>query len=290
VAIEYLIGVDGGGSGTRVRVVAAQGGRVLGQGHAGPSGLSQGVAQAWTHIDAAIAMAFDAAPPAPARCALGLGLAGVHDAALRNAFLQAAPAFAALVVETDGHTALIGAHGGAPGVVLAAGTGSVGEVLRANGERASAGGWGFPAGDEGSGAWLGLRAMALAQQALDGRARAAALARAVWRHTAADEASLRRWLADAGQQRYAELAPLVFEHENADPAAAALLERAVGALEELALALDGSRTLPVAVVGSIGQRLAPRLNPALRARSVAPAGDAIDGALQLVRRACVSSA
>lgn len=53
--------------------------------------------------------------------------------------------------------------------VVELGTGSVGGALLTNGRKLSVGGWGFPSGDEGSGAWLGLRAAQLAQQALDGR-------------------------------------------------------------------------------------------------------------------------
>ena len=76
--VRHLIGVDGGGTGTRARVTDAQG-QLLGNGTAGPSGLSQGVEQAWRHINQAITAAFaDAALPLPPphQCALGLALAG----------------------------------------------------------------------------------------------------------------------------------------------------------------------------------------------------------------------
>ena len=66
---------------------------------------------------------------------------------------------------------LLGAHEGRPGAIVAAGTGSVGEALRRDGLRVAVGGWGFPVGDEGSGAWLGLRAMRETHRAIDGRAR-----------------------------------------------------------------------------------------------------------------------
>ena len=38
------------------------------------------------------------------------------------------------------------------------------------------------------------------------------------------------------------------------------------------------------LLGSIGLRMADRLPPALRARLVQPAGDAVDGAYRLVRQ------
>jgi glucosamine kinase len=51
----------------------------------------------------------------------------------------------------------------------------------------------------------------------------------------------------------------------------------------MAAVLDPEGQLPVAVAGSVGQRLAPRLNAGLRARCVEPAGDAAEGALMLLQ-------
>ena len=51
--IRYALGVDGGGTGTRVRVWTSAG-ALVGHGEAGPSALSQGVDQAWQHIEQAI--------------------------------------------------------------------------------------------------------------------------------------------------------------------------------------------------------------------------------------------
>jgi len=284
--IEYLIGVDGGGTGTRA-LVARRGGPVLGQGEAGPSALGQGIESAWQQIELAIARAFDAAAvvrPAFAHCALGAGLSGISNAPWRDAFLAQNPGYAKLLAETDGFTMLVGAHDGRPGALLAAGTGSIGEVWRADGTRASVGGWGFPAGDEGSGAWLGLRAMRIAQCAMDGRLPVGTLSRRVWAQCGEDAETLQAWCGRAGQFAYAQLAPAVFDTEDSDPASAQLLARAVVELEAIAHALDPAGALPLAVLGSVGQRLSPRLSPALLARCVAVADGPAAGALTLIRR------
>ncbi len=47
--IEYLIGVDGGGTGTRVRL-ALPDGTELAQAQSGPSGLALGIGPAWQSI------------------------------------------------------------------------------------------------------------------------------------------------------------------------------------------------------------------------------------------------
>jgi len=282
--IRYALGVDGGGTGTRVRLWT-DGGTLVGHGEAGPSALAQGVAQAWTHIGEAVARAFASAglaAPVAGHCVLGLGLAGAVAPHLSAAFFRAAPEYALIVLETDSRTALMGAHAGRPGAIVAVGTGAVGEALHADGRRVAVSGWGFPVGDEGSGAWLGLRAMRIAHRALDGRAPAGTLARAVWRRVGDRRDALLEWCADARQHEYAQLAPLVFECAGTDAAAQSLVQDIAQEIEDMALALDPGLQLPIALLGSIGLRMADRLPPALRARLVEPAGDAVDGAHRLV--------
>jgi glucosamine kinase len=290
--VEYLVGVDGGGSGTRALLARRDGGAVIGSGQAGPSALARGIAPAWQAIATATTRAFESAglPSVTwSDCALGAGLSGASHAPWRDAFLGANIGFARVALDSDSFTMLLGAHAGRPGAIVAAGTGSVGEVLRMDGSRASIGGWGFPIGDEGSGAWLGWQAVRHAQAAMDGRALAGALARHVWATCGADRVALLDWCRGAGQFEYAQLAPAVFAAEADDPYAVALLESAVAELEAIAHALDPEGELPLAVSGSVGRRLAPRFSPALRGRSVELAQAADAGALTLIRRALQTS-
>jgi glucosamine kinase len=283
--IRYVIGVDGGGSGTRARVASLDG-AMLGAADAGPSALGQGTAQAWTNVRHVLDAAFSRTELRidPAQCALGLGLSGANVARRREAFLAAAREFEHIALDTDAYTTLLGAHRGEPGAIVASGTGSVGEALRRSGLRVSIGGWGFPVGDEGSGAWLGMRAMRRAHHALDGWAPVSPLVHSVWDVAGSTRESLLGWCERAGQHAYARLAPLVFDAAGTDPWAASLLDAAVRSLESIANALDPDGTLPLSVFGSIGTRLQPRLAARIRARCVAPAGDAIDGAMRLVRQ------
>ncbi|WP_216369731.1 hypothetical protein [Ramlibacter montanisoli] len=80
--VDYLIGVDGGGSGTRALVHRVRG-EVVGTGLAGPSALQQGIPQAWDNVLAAVRRGFEAggvAVPPWQRCALAAGLSGVSHA------------------------------------------------------------------------------------------------------------------------------------------------------------------------------------------------------------------
>jgi glucosamine kinase len=284
--VDYLIGIDGGGSGTRA-LVQRRHGETVGTGTAGPSALGQGIPQAWDNVQAAVRRAFESAGlsvPAWQRCALAAGLSGVSHAPWREAFLAQDPGFARLEAETDSFTMLLGAHDGRPGVIVIAGTGSIAEALRADGSRATVGGWGFRVDDEGSGGWLGLQAVRHGLAAFDGRANASPLARRVWMHCGDEREALQDWCQESGQFEYAQLARAVFECEATDPVAARLLQDATSALEDLVLAIDPRGRLPVAVAGSIGERLAPRMRPALRHRLVTARGGAAEGAVMLARR------
>lgn len=284
--IHYAIGIDGGGTSTRARVVHRSG-VVVGEGKAGASGLTQGIGQAWRHITQAISQATKGRlragwpEPVPGNCALGLGLAGANNAAWHAECLAADPGYASLKLESDAVTALLGAHGGHPGALVIVGTGAVGLALLPDGQRRTSGGWGFPSGDEGSGADLGLQAVNLTQRALDGRALPGPLTLAVLQATGGKPEALLAWCGAAGQGEYASLTPLIFSHEASDPDAARLLERALHQLEVLARAVDPTHTLPLVVAGSVGQRLAPRLCALVGACVVPPQGDAMDGALTL---------
>jgi glucosamine kinase len=283
--VRYVIGVDGGGTGTRVRLTRLDG-EVLAFAQAGPSALGQGIEQAWRNVSQAIEQTFrDAAVNnwEPRECAIGLGLAGAIVASQSHDFLHAANRFGQVALASDGFTALLGAHRGKPGAIVIAGTGSIGEALLPNGRHVFIGGWGYPIGDEGSGAWLGMYAMRRTQQAVDGRVAAGALVRAVQDVAGETRDELLAWCERAGQHAYAMLAPLVFDVETADPYAAELLNAAVRSIDDIAVALDADGTLPLVVSGSVGLRLQPRLAPRVRARLVEPAGDAIDGALRLIR-------
>jgi N-acetylglucosamine kinase len=98
----------------------------------------------------------------------GLGEVPAHDAKVLALLDHQVPV--PFEPMNDVFLAHLGALGGAAGVLVLAGTGSM-AVARGGEERvARVGGWGDILGDEGSAAWIGREALALATKALDGRA------------------------------------------------------------------------------------------------------------------------
>lgn len=283
---EYLIGVDGGGTGTRVRIERPDG-TPVGYGTGGPSGLMHGAEKAWNAILQAMEKAFadaDLAFPPLRRVAAGFGLAGVNNRQWAAEFAAQNPGFGAVAIETDAFTTLLGAHRGKPGAIIAIGTGSVGEVWLPDGTRREVGGWGFPSSDEASGAWLGLHAINYVQRVLDGREAESDFARALIDACGGDRHGVHAWLAQANQTVYAQLAPIVVAHAASDDVARRLMSEAGKEAEKLADALDPSGTLPIALCGGIAEALRPYLRGRLLERVVAPHADSAAGALLLIRR------
>jgi glucosamine kinase len=283
---EFLIGVDGGGTGTRACIARADGVE-LARGSSGPSALMHGSAPAWAAVLAAVQHAFGEAGlalPALDRIAIGLGMAGVHNKQWAADFAANNPGFGMMALATDAFTTLLGAHQGQPGAIVAIGTGSVGEALLADGTRREVGGWGFPSSDEAGGAWLGMRAINHAQRVLDGRAASGEFARAVIGRCCGDRDGVFAWLAGAGQGAYAQLAPLVIEHAPADQAARDIMVLAGQEIAQIAAALDPTSRLPIALCGGLAAPVRGYLPEPLAARVVMPTADAVGGALQLIRR------
>ncbi|MDO8702056.1 MAG: BadF/BadG/BcrA/BcrD ATPase family protein [Undibacterium sp.] len=292
---QYLIGVDGGGTGTRVLLADANGAD-LGRGSGGPSGLMHGAEQAWQSILAAIKRAFlDAGLNAPAYSdmAIGCGLAGVNNKQWAADFTAKNPGFAGLVLETDAGTTLLGAHQGEPGVVIALGTGSVGEVMMEDGSRREVGGWGFPSSDEASGAWLGLRAINHVQHVLDGRSEADDLSAALIAYCIAQSGvskdsgkakdAVFNWLAQANQTKFAQLAPIVIDNAPHVAKANEMMLAAGAEVVKMARALDPTGLMPIALCGGLAEPMTAYLPQELKRRVIKPKGDSASGALILVK-------
>lgn len=281
---KYLIGVDGGGSGTRV-IVSTPDLQIIAKAEGAPSALGQGIEKAWRAIMDTLALAFSKSSiPVPmlSECAIGLGLSGANNIIWKNQFYLRNPGFQKILIDTDGFTTLMGAHAGQPGVIVAVGTGSVGMVLKPDGERISVSGWGFPAGDEASGAWLGLRAASLTQKALDGRRQHSPLSKAVQKFCGEDQEEFMNWLGEAKQNAFAKLAPLVFQVADTDPEARKLLMKAGEEISLMAKTLDPKGEYPLSICGRLGEALIPFLPEVIKNKNQTAKGDSAYGALTMI--------
>ena len=151
------------------------------------------------------------------------------------------------------------------------------------------GGWGFTHDDEGGGAWLGLQAVKITLQALDGRLPLSSLANLVYARFEDNLEQFVSWTNQANSTAFAELAPIVIQQCQAgDPVALKIMEEAVSAVNRLGDTLhaaqpDQARILPCSLIGGIAPFMEPMLCDTLRAR-LSPCQLTPDaGAILLVR-------
>lgn len=168
-----IIGVDGGGSRTRVTVCDESGVTVAaadGPGSAVRPGEIERSAQVVRDV---VNEALSAISGRPGQVRmLCVGVAGVGREAEHSELVQALEAWqlaASVLVVTDATIALEDAFGNGPGILLTAGTGSIAYGRGPTGSFGRCGGWGPVCGDEGGGAWIGRRALGVVTASHDGR-------------------------------------------------------------------------------------------------------------------------
>ncbi len=284
---DLFLGVDGGGTGCRVRLVDAAG-RRLGDGKAGAANIRLGLDVSWGRIlnatDQALAEAGLDRSALP-RIHAGLGLAGITGPADSARVTAGAPGFASVAAETDAHTACLGAFGGRDGAILILGTGSAGYAL-VGGRSHPIGGWGFEISDDGSGAQLGREAIRAAVRAYDGLGPESAFTRAIMARLGGHPPDVVAWVNGAKPGDYGSLAPLAFEHASAgDPVATALVRMTAAHVETFVdrlIALGAGR---VALMGGVAPAILGWLPERVRAVLAPAEGDAMDGAILLAHRA-----
>jgi N-acetylglucosamine kinase-like BadF-type ATPase len=191
---DLVVGLDAGGTRTRAVLAAAEDGRLLGEGAAGPgNALTVPVPRLTDHLAEAIGQAV----PDRARArvvAVSGGFAGATAAsteepghvnartALTAALRRLGIAADRLRVCSDIEAAFASAPGTpADGLALVAGTGAVALRITDRRSTATVDGDGWLLGDDGSGFWIGRSAVRAALRMADGRGAATALAVSVGR-------------------------------------------------------------------------------------------------------------
>ncbi len=238
----HVLGIDAGGSKTTALLAGADG-RVVAEARGGGANLqAHGELEVEKVLHAVIDRALGPSGIMPA--AVCLGMAGVDregDGEIIRGIMRRLGFKAHTLIVNDALIALVAGAGNGPGLVLISGTGSIAYGVNARGVAARAGGWGAALGDEGSGFWIGRRALVAVARGADGRGPGTRLTDLVLQHF--------------GLQRPGQLVTVIYDHAHGRRDVAAL-----GALVERARA-EGD-----AVAAEILKEAAAEL--ALAARSV----------------------
>ena len=277
---EIVVGIDAGGIKTRVIIASPSGDQIADS--VGPgAAMAPGNADACAETIAAVVVAAleSAALTDVVPRVLYAGVAGTgresEQIALQDALSRMEIADE-VVVETDASIALADAFGDRSGVILISGTGSIAFGRGPAGMLARCGGWGFTFGDEGSGAWIGRRALSVVAASHDGREPETTLTGAILTAAQVNEVEqLIPWALAADREALAALAPSVLAMAMQDDVRAnSIVDMAV---EELVLHVralarklfvDDRAAFDLALTGGLlhkGSLLRKRLERRLRA-------------------------
>ncbi|MFC8509282.1 N-acetylglucosamine kinase [Streptomyces sp. NPDC057411] len=295
--IQWVVGVDAGGTRTRARLAEAASGRVLGEGAGGPgNALSVAPDALVRHLVDALR---GAAPSGGSVAAVVGGFAGGGPGGGRERALLALTAALSEAGLRAGHVEVRGdadvafaAGRGAPaaGLVLIAGTGAAGARVVDRRAVSAVDGDGWLLGDAGSGFWLGREALRAVLRGLDGRGPWTALAGPVGELCGGlSKEHVVRYAYAAEPVRLASLSPVVVEVAGAgDVVASGLLDRAAEELGSTVRALKPRFGEPLVTTGGLLGPDGPLLGR-LAARVAGlglvpdPVPDGLGGAVALAR-------
>lgn len=280
--MNYVVGVDGGGSTCRL-ALADRRGRILGQAKSGPANIRTDFPGAFENImtalrEAALQAGVPAEDAAGSTAVLGLAGANVGDYAQR---LKSRLPFRNSVIVSDGTIAAYGALGAHEGVVGIVGTGSVFAVRRTQRVR-MIGGWGFQISDLGGGARLGRQLLEETLLAYDGVRPASPLTEQVLTEFEMQPGRLVERVRDATPELYAGFVPmLVRAADEGDQIANAILDAGCRDVERMLHAILNGDIDRLCLVGGLASTYVQRLDEPYR-RLLKPAlGDALQGAIAL---------
>jgi glucosamine kinase len=236
--MALYLGIDGGGTKTTCAVgddtstiatITGPGGNVI----------RVGEAEARKSLQAAISQGCCEAKVSPLRiqaaCVGAAGAGHAEVAAAVKGMVRNILPNAAIQVVGDMVIAHEATLHGEPGVLVIAGTGSIAYGRNAAGETARAGGWGFQVSDEGSGQWIGRKAVTEALRAFDANESNELMDRiiAAWKLPSRDD--LIRFANNSPTPNFSELFPVVQQAaDEGDGAALRILSQAAEELCSLA--------------------------------------------------------
>jgi len=292
--VNFVLGIDGGATKTIARLINVESDEQW-QVSAGPSSLSHNFSDAINILEKLIKELVNLSRCELANVATVFGLAGTENTKLVASLqLVFANRFACFDICSDAKTSAYGANDGAEVVAVALGTGSVGMRLQRSesGELTHhlVGGWGFFIGDEGGGAKLGYYGVQtlVAEFQHFGYANSK-LAQSIATFIGANVATLSRyhianWLVLAQPIDFAQLAPLVFQHQHTCSVAEQLLAEHAKHVQNLIDDTRANVNLPVVLLGGLAQPTMALLSKTTQSLLISPKGSALDGACLLAKQ------
>ena len=279
---KYLIGIDGGGSKCRARLTTSSG-ELLALGTSGSANYLLGARHSLSSLLQSIDDALSKVGLTQdifKDTVVGVGLAGVIMPDRNKAFLASDLPFKKMFVTSDQHVACIGAHDGGEGAVIIVGTGSCG-VSQVKGQVLEYGGHGFPIGDKGAGAWMGLRALQHSLREENNLGRVTVLTKMLYEFfDVTDSFGVIEKMSGALPADYARIAPMIFiaAQEN-DDVALEIIQDGAAYISRMARSILKSSPPRLSILGGLGPRLIDWLDKEVASHVRSPLKTPEEGAI-----------
>lgn len=296
-----VIGIDGGGSKTRGRLVYGeqQVQRVIGSTRVGVVGFTEACERV---VQLLVDLTNDAGIDKSEIDAVVVGVAGIWLEEERQRFAHLLRIIARdsgfnlhdLIATSDAEIALRGAFGSEAGIMLIAGTGTITLGKNKQGDLIRSGGWGIEIDDEGSGAWIGKKGLSACVKAIDGRGVQTSLLDKLADRYPQISLKFPRTIVSAFMDKvfeYHHLTQMVLEEaENGDRVCLEIVKEAADRLHENIMAVAKNIPgipLPVSFLGGllenntlIARELLNKIKEKDSFNVVEPKGTALDGAIE----------
>ena len=297
-----VIGIDGGGSKTRGRLVYGdqQVQRVIGSTRVGVVGFTEACERV---VQLIVDLTQDAGIEKSEIDAVVVGVAGIWLEEERQRFAHLLRVIARdsgfnlqdMIATSDAEIALRGAFGTEAGIMLIAGTGTITLGKTKKGDLVRSGGWGIEIDDEGSGAWIGKKGLSACVKAIDGRGIKTTLLDSLADRYPQINLKHPRSIVSAFMDKvfeYHHLTPMVLEEaEKGDKACMAIVKEAAEKLYENIQAVSQSISgspLTVSFLGGllenntlVAKELMNKIKKEGSFKVVDPKGTALDGSIEL---------
>lgn len=228
----YIVGVDGGGSKTHAMLFTPNH-QLVGESFAASGNIRNDLNGAYVSITHVIDTLLENYQIDKNNVLIVLGVAGYSLLqARRQLYRRLCSVYPRVKMTSDGHLACLAAHQGHDGGVVICGTGVVAYIIQ-GGQTSQIGGWGFPHGDLGGAAYLGLEACKLLCQAIDQLIPRSELLNEIYDKFAQDALAYKSWLLRATPQQFAEIARVVLAHIDSDVNAANIYNAGVTQIDLL---------------------------------------------------------
>ena len=280
--MDYVFGVDGGGTGCRVGLADRQG-NIISRCSGGPANIETSFSEAENNIISICkqALAQVSLPESLlSETSAVLGLAGSNMGDFDTKLTKKLP-FKNNLIVNDSEITLEGAIGSSDGCIAAIGTGSV-YIGRANGSIKQIGGWGFTLGDDGSGAKLGQNLLRAAIRCEEQLQKHSELTRHLMQQFDNKIINLIRASRDFKPKDFSFYASLVFDFNlRGDKNAEKILNDEIKIIQKSIVSAGFNKNYPFCLLGGLGKFYNNLSHPEFSNYIVEPLGDPVTGAINM---------